>query len=104
MNSANNPQQYDAALAKDRGNDPQLLACLGRVWYLRGKQERSIQAMRTSLEFSQRALEIAPDQIHFRFNVAFVQFQISQTMVNIPESQRTLEDVQAAADGLTESI
>ncbi|KAF2093928.1 putative RNA polymerase II transcription elongation factor [Rhizodiscina lignyota] len=97
-------ENYDVALAKDRANDPQLLACLGRVWYLRGKQERNIQAMRTSLEFSQRALEVAPDQIHFRFNVAFVQFQISQTMVNIPESQRTVEDVQAALDGLTASI
>ena len=49
-----NLYQYETALAKDRGGDPQILACLGRVWLLKGKQEKSITAMKQSLAYSQQ--------------------------------------------------
>ena len=60
--------------------------------------------MRNSLEFSNRALEIAPEQVHFKFNVAFVQIQVAQMVYTLPESQRTFQDVQSASDGLDEAI
>lgn len=60
--------------------------------------------MRNSLEFSNRALELAPEQVHFKFNVAFVQMQVAQMVYLLPESQRTLQDVQSASDGLDEAI
>ncbi|KAI9818413.1 MAG: hypothetical protein M1827_000472 [Pycnora praestabilis] len=97
-------ENYEAALAKDRGSDPQILACLGRVWLLKGKQEKTILAMKNALQYSERALDIAPDQIHFRFNVAFVQIQLAQLVYTLTESQRTLEEVQAAAEGLEKAI
>ncbi|KZF22569.1 hypothetical protein L228DRAFT_210419 [Xylona heveae TC161] len=97
-------ENFEAALAKDRARDPQILACLGRVWLLKGKQERSVAAMKSSLDYSQRALEIAPEQIHFKFNVAFVQIQLAQLIYSLQESQRTLQDVQSAAAGLDEAI
>ncbi|KAK5006044.1 protein required for normal CLN1 and CLN2 G1 cyclin expression, partial [Cryomyces antarcticus] len=97
-------ENYEAALAKDRGRDPQILACLGRVWLLKGKQDKSTTAMKTSLEYSQRALEVAPEQVHFRFNVAFVQIQIAQLTYTLPESQRSLSDVMAASAGLDAAI
>lgn len=40
----------------------------------------------------------------FMFNVAFVQFQIVQFSMQLPETQRTLEDLEAAAKGLDEAI
>lgn len=108
------------AVAKDKGRDPQILACLGRVWLLRGKQDKSIDAIKRSLEYSQqvcgaagrqedianhfKALQIGGDQVHFRFNVAFVQIQMAQLIHVLPEHQRTLVDVQAAAQGLDEAI
>ncbi|KAF2012715.1 TPR-like protein [Aaosphaeria arxii CBS 175.79] len=97
-------ENYEAALAKDRARDPAILACLGRVWLLRGKHEKNLQAMKTSLEYSQRALEVLPNQTQFKFNVAFVQIQIAQLVNNMPESQRTLEEVETASTGLDESI
>ncbi|KAI9837494.1 MAG: hypothetical protein M1819_007143 [Sarea resinae] len=97
-------ENYETALAKDRANDPQILACLGRVWLQKGKQDKNVQAMRHSLEYSQRSLEIAPEQIHFKFNVAFVQIQLAQLIYSLPETQRTVEEVQAAADGLDMAI
>ncbi|KAF2810979.1 tetratricopeptide repeat protein 1 [Mytilinidion resinicola] len=97
-------ENYEAALSKDRARDPQILACLGRVWLLRGKHDKNIKAMKTSLEYSQRALEVAPEQVHFKFNVAFVQFQIAQLVINLQESQRTLEEVEAASTGLDQAI
>ena len=47
-------ENYEAAMAKDRGKDPQILACLGRVWLQKGKQEKSALAMKQSLVYSQQ--------------------------------------------------
>ncbi|KAF2653743.1 TPR-like protein [Lophiostoma macrostomum CBS 122681] len=98
-------ESYDTALAKEgRANDQTILACLGRVWLLRGKQEKSLSAMKSALEYSRRALEVSPEQIHFKFNVAFVQIQIAQLIYTLPESQRTVAEVTAAAEGLDQAI
>ncbi|KAG9593181.1 TPR-like protein, partial [Aureobasidium melanogenum] len=97
-------ESYEAALAKDRTHDPSILACLGRVWLMKGKQEKNLQAMKTALEFSNRALESSPEQLHFKFNVAFVQIQIAQLIYTQPEAARTLVDLEAAASGLDEAI
>lgn len=51
-----------------------------------------------------KALELAPDQVIYQFNVAFVQFQLAQTIRPLPENQRTLADMEAAAIGLDEAI
>ncbi len=60
--------------------------------------------MKNSLDYSSRALAIAPSQIHFKFNIAFVQIQLAQLMYTLPEAQRTLAEVQAASEGLDEAI
>jgi len=104
LSQTNNPFQYEAALHKDRASDPQVLACLGRVYLLKGKQDKSPLAMKSSLDYSRRALALAPSQIHFNFNIAFVQIQMAQLMYTLPDSQRTLVEVQAAATGLDDAI
>lgn len=96
--------QYDIALSKSRSNDPTLLACLGRVWLMRGKAERSLHAYKKSLEYSKRAYEIAPTQVHFRFNVAFVQMQLAQLLLGLKETERTLADIDTAATDLDAAI
>ncbi|KAI9841496.1 MAG: hypothetical protein M1837_000657 [Sclerophora amabilis] len=97
-------ENYEAALSKDRVNDAQILACLGRVWLLKGKQDKNIAAMKNSLDYSHKARDIAKDQLHFQFNIAFVQIQVAQLVYTLNESQRTLEEVQNAAHGLDEAI
>ncbi|EGC45101.1 tetratricopeptide repeat protein [Histoplasma capsulatum var. duboisii H88] len=97
-------ENYEAALSKDRQRDTQILACLGRVWLLKGMQEMNLAAMNTALDCTQRARAIAPEQIHLEFNVAFVQNQIAQLVVSLPETQKSLQDVQIASDGLDEAI
>ncbi|EEH10485.1 tetratricopeptide repeat domain-containing protein [Histoplasma capsulatum G186AR] len=97
-------ENYEAALSKDRQRDTQILACLGRVWLLKGMQEMNLVAMNTALDCTQRARAIAPEQIHLEFNVAFVQNQIAQLVVSLPETQKSLQDVQIASDGLDEAI
>lgn len=91
-------------MAKGRQNDPKILACLGRTWYLRGRQDRNIDAFRTALEYSKEALKVAPSDLGSQFNVAFIQFQIAQMIYNQPESERTLQQVDDASTGLTEAI
>ena len=97
-------EHYEAALAKDRARDVQILACLGRVWLARGKQEHNLAAMKTALDYAKRAQSIAPDQLHLQFNVAFVQNQIAQLAYGLDATQKTLQEVQEAAEGLKEAI
>ncbi|KAL2848481.1 acyltransferase-domain-containing protein [Aspergillus pseudoustus] len=97
-------EHYETALSKDRARDAQILACLGRVWLLKGKQEMSLAAMKTALDYAQRAHSVAPTQAHLEFNVAFVQNQIASLTYSLPETQRTVQDVQDAADGLRQAV
>ena len=101
-------ENYELALAKSAAQgakrDAGILACLGRVWLMRGRQEKKLEAYKTALDFSRQALEAAPENINFRFNVAFVQIQLAQMINSLPESAKTLADVEVAADGLDHAI
>ncbi|KAJ5792147.1 Tetratricopeptide TPR2 [Penicillium pulvis] len=97
-------ENYEIALSKDRSRDVQILACLGRVWWLKGKQEMNLVAMKTALDYAQRAKGVSPDQLHLQFNVAFVQNQIASLAYSLQATQKTLQDVQEAAEGLKEAI
>jgi RNA polymerase-associated protein CTR9 len=97
-------ENYETALSKDRARDAQVLACLGRVWWLKGKQENSLASMKTALEYANRALAAAPDQVHLEFNVAFVQNQLASLLTGLPETQRTLQELQEAAEGLGKAV
>ncbi|CAG8035512.1 unnamed protein product [Penicillium salamii] len=97
-------EHYETALSKDRARDVQILACLGRVWWLKGKQEANLAAMKTALEYAERARTVSPDQLHLQFNVAFVQNQIASLAYGLQPTQKTLQDVQDAAEGLKEAI
>lgn len=98
---------YEVALRRDseRGSTSALLlSCLSRVWLLKGKNDKSILALNTSLDYMKRALATQPESPHLQFNVAFIQFQVVQLVNSQPETGRTLEDVNAAKDGLEEAI
>ncbi len=96
---------YEIALRKEaKGENAQLLACLSRVWLLKGKADRSITALNAALDYMKRALATQPDSPHLQFNVAFIQFQIAQHVNQAKESDRTLADVDAAIAGLEEAI
>jgi RNA polymerase-associated protein CTR9 len=47
---------------------------------------------------------VAPEQVHLEFNVAFLQNQIAQLVYGLPETKRTVADVEAAATGLGAAI
>ena len=96
---------YNMALHKLGGkDDPQIQACLSRTWLLKGKQDRSISALNQSLEHMHKALSHQAENPHLRFNVAFIHFQIAQLVNSAKETERTLEDVDAAIAGLDSAI
>ncbi|CBY00969.1 hypothetical protein IAQ61_011872 [Plenodomus lingam] len=97
-------ENYEAALARDRQNDPKILQCLGRTWYLRARHENSMAGFRTALDYSKQVLSIMPTDLSAQFNVAFLQFQVATVLYNLPENQRTLEEVDSAIVGLAEAI
>ncbi|KAI5465784.1 RNA polymerase II-associated protein [Mariannaea sp. PMI_226] len=98
-------EHYEIALSRDgKANDPTILSCLGRTWLNRGRAERDIDAYNKSLECARKALEVAPEQVHYKFNVAFVQIQLVTTIQALPENKRTSEQLEKAADGLEAAI
>lgn len=100
-------ENYEIALrqmAHRETENAQILACLSRVWLMKGKAEQSYATMATALAYSQRALAAQPEMVHLQFNIAFVQFQIAQLINSLSETCRTLEEVQDAAAGLEDAI
>ena len=97
-------ENYEIALKRDNKENAVLLACLSRVWLLKGKADKSITSLNTALEYMHRALATQPDSPHLQFNIAFLQFQIAQQVNSTADADRTLEDVYAAAKGLEEAI
>ena len=71
---------------------------------LKGKHEKLPACLRTSLDYSHRALALAPSQIHFKFNISFVQYALATAIYALPDQQRTLSEVQAASEGLEAAI
>ncbi|POS86373.1 TPR-like protein, partial [Erysiphe pulchra] len=98
-------EHYEMAMSKDRPRDPQILACLGRTWLARARAEKmSLSALKNALSYSRKSLEVAPEQIHFKFNVAFIQMAIGTAVNGLKEAQRTLAEVEEAAAGVEEAI
>ncbi|KAK8138874.1 hypothetical protein PG984_002254 [Apiospora sp. TS-2023a] len=96
---------YETALSKDgKEKDTGILACLGRTWLSRAKLEKDVDAYQTALDYAKKALDIAPDQIHFKFNLAFVQIQQVQHIMSVNEAQRSLVQLERASEGLEAAI
>ncbi|KAI1828235.1 hypothetical protein F4861DRAFT_173188 [Xylaria intraflava] len=98
-------ESYETALSKEgKQNDASILACLGRTWLNRARHDRNPDAFKTALSYAKKALEVSPEQIHFKFNVAFVQIQLVQHIMNVPEAQRNLGQLEEAMEGLEAAI
>ncbi|KAI4591631.1 hypothetical protein KJ359_012748 [Pestalotiopsis sp. 9143b] len=98
-------ESYEAALVRDnKANDTSIIACLGRTWLNKARLDKDMDAYRTALDFAKKALSISPDQVHFKFNVAFVQIQTVQAISKIPEVQRTSADLEEALEELESAI
>jgi RNA polymerase-associated protein CTR9 len=98
-------ESYEVALAKrDRVSEVAVLSSLGRVWFLKGRHEKSVSALQQSLEYSKRVQELMPGQIHFRFNVALLQVYIADLMASEQPSKRTMGGLETAAAELDEAI
>ncbi|KYK57825.1 Tetratricopeptide-like helical [Drechmeria coniospora] len=98
-------EHYEAALAKEgKSNDPTILSCLGRTWLNKGRVDRDVDSCGKALECAEKALEAAPEQVHYKFNMAFVQIQLVTTIQALPENRRTLDQLEKAAEGLEAAI
>jgi RNA polymerase-associated protein CTR9 len=70
----------------------------------RAKQEKSLQGMKSSLDYSQRAYEASHGGVPFKFNVAFVRIQIAQLLFGLDKGKRTADDLRTALEGLDEAV
>ncbi|TVY60671.1 Tetratricopeptide repeat protein [Lachnellula suecica] len=92
-------ESYGIALSKENKlKHPTILACLGRVWLNKGKADRDLNAYQMALECSQQALNASPEQVHLKFNVAFVQIQLATTIGRCSKSNMSPRLAIAALD------
>ncbi|KAH6624266.1 hypothetical protein B0J18DRAFT_490286 [Chaetomium sp. MPI-SDFR-AT-0129] len=98
-------ESYEMALSKEgKANDAGIISCLGRTWLNKGRAEKNLEAYKMALEHAKKALSIAPEQLHFKFNIAFVQIQLALTLHAMRDSERTSFQLEEAAEGLESAI
>ncbi|KAJ4304052.1 protein required for normal CLN1 and CLN2 G1 cyclin expression [Collariella sp. IMI 366227] len=98
-------ESYEIALSKEnKANDAGILSCLGRTWLNKGRAEKNLDAYKMALEYAKKTLSVAPEQLHFKFNVAFVQIQLALTLHSMRDSERTSFQLEQAAEGLESAI
>lgn len=97
-------QNYETALEKLGGEDFNLYCCIGRVWLLRGREEKNVQFIRTSMEYTRKALALSPENVNVKFNIAFDQFQLADVLRETDPSRRTVEEIEEAAADLEKAI
>ncbi|CCE78173.1 Piso0_000789 [Millerozyma farinosa CBS 7064] len=99
-------EHYEIALMRySNGNDPNILSFLGRAWYMRGMSEKNLSFMNTALSYCERALSLTTGlKSSFKFNIAYVQFQIAELVTKLPVEQRKVEDIKEAITNLQKAI
>jgi RNA polymerase-associated protein CTR9 len=92
-----------------------LLSCLGRVWFLRGKEDKNTDFIRSSMDYTRKvlpctsrltfqALALTPDNANVKFNLAFDQFQLADILRETDPSKRTVKEIERAAADLELAI
>ncbi|GMG55724.1 unnamed protein product [Ambrosiozyma monospora] len=97
-------ESYDIALNRfGNGSDSKFLNFLSRAWLLRGFSEKNLEYFKTSLDLIKKANDSNPIPT-FKFNVAFVQFQIADFVRKLPPAKRTLEGLEKIVMDLEQAI
>lgn len=99
-------ESYEIALVRfTDSSDPKILSFLGRAWYLRGVAEKSLGFLKKALEYSQDALtKTTGNKGSMIFNIAYVQFQIADSISKLPVEQRIVDEINEAILNLNDAI
>ncbi|KAK4668585.1 protein required for normal CLN1 and CLN2 G1 cyclin expression [Podospora pseudoanserina] len=99
-------ESYEIALSKEgKANDAGILSCLGRTWLNKARTDKKfIEHYNMALEYAQKALKVAPEQAHFKFNVAYVQIMLADTLRQFASQDRNSFQLEQAAEGLEQAI
>ncbi|KAG7660583.1 CTR9 [[Candida] subhashii] len=100
-------ENYELALGRfTDGKDSKILSFLGRAWYLRAHSEKNLGFYKRALEYTRLALDSVKggSKASIRFNIAYVNFQIAEFITKQSISQRNVEDIENAINGLKDAI
>ncbi|KAK4198173.1 hypothetical protein QBC40DRAFT_266977 [Triangularia verruculosa] len=99
-------ESYEIALSKEgKAKDAGILSCLGRTWLNKARADKKfIDHYKMALEYTQKALDVAPEQAHFKFNVAYVQIILADALQKFSPQDRNSFQLEQAAEGLEQAI
>lgn len=97
-------ENYRLALQKfTDGHDSYLLNLLARAWLSRGLHEHSLDNLKQALKYSEEVLEIK-NVPAYRYNVAFVQYQLGDFIRKTASSRRTVADLEWCKSGVEDAM
>lgn len=105
-------ESYELVLVKFNNlqNKSRILNLLGFAWYSRGLKEKSMDFFQKALRYSKEALELEMEKKQsnlvsiFKFNVAFVEFQVAEVLRRAPPNDRTTKLLEKALVDLSEAV
>ncbi|CAH6718982.1 RNA polymerase-associated protein Ctr9p [[Candida] jaroonii] len=101
-------ENYEIALNKFSNNDSNILTFLGKAWLLRGMNDKSLQFLNKSLDYSKQSLTTSSGNSKtinsLKFNISYVQYQIADYLIKLPVSERKIRDIEFGIKEINEGI
>ncbi|CCJ28920.1 unnamed protein product, partial [Pneumocystis jirovecii] len=98
-------ESYELALNKYQNRSNLItFSSLGKAWLQRGKEERSLLALKEALKYTEKALKLQPNNTAIIFNIAFIQFKFAEIARILPENRRSVDDLEYALKILNNAI
>ncbi|KAJ3371948.1 hypothetical protein HDU91_004814 [Kappamyces sp. JEL0680] len=95
---------YESILKKGgKSNDPNVLTALSRANYILAKTTKDVNAMKTSLKYTQRAIHASPNDMSLFFNLALIEQQIAQVLNEQTSENRSIESLKRALGDIERS-
>ncbi|KAJ3299975.1 protein required for normal CLN1 and CLN2 G1 cyclin expression [Borealophlyctis nickersoniae] len=83
--------------------DGVVLLSLARAYYIVAKTEKNVDAMKSALQYVQKAARVRPGDLSVFYNVALVKQQYAQIQNDLPMERRLLTELKKAMIGLEAS-
>ncbi|OBZ70980.1 Tetratricopeptide repeat protein 1 [Grifola frondosa] len=80
------------------GQDVPVLLCLCRSWYAKANKDQSFSAMKTALQYAQKAFHLHPYDKAILYNIAMIQQKAAELLLSVPPAKRSLKDLQQAIE------
>ncbi|KAK4055542.1 protein required for normal CLN1 and CLN2 G1 cyclin expression [Microbotryomycetes sp. JL201] len=97
-------ENYETASTKFYDNKDELaIMYLARAWFHKANKESNYSALQSAIKACQRAVELQPQDLSFKWNLALVQQKGAEMLQNLRPERRTLVEIRQSLQDLAAS-